>query len=160
VQNNNIFRAIRHAPDYAGLDGKDLTPGDPLELFTRPLPVPDGSETTAPVTYERLTVAGDQIRIDWDTSSCPANDYNLIFGNLTEVSTYTLLGGECALGGSGTYVWNGVPAGDLFILLVGQDHTGVYESSWGTDSTDSERNGTAPSNMCGVTSKDGTETCP
>jgi hypothetical protein len=160
VPGNNVFRAVRYAPDYAGLEGEDLTPGDPLELFTRPLPVPDGSDGTAPVRYERLTVAGERIQVAWDTGSCPAFDYNLIFGNLAEVSTYTLSGGECALGVSGTYVWHGVPAEDLFMLLVGQDHTGVYESSWGTDSADSERHGTAPSNMCGVTTKDGTENCP
>jgi hypothetical protein len=157
---NNVFRATRYAPDYAGLEGKDLTPGDPLESFTRPTPVPDGSGATAPVTYERLTAAGDQIQVAWDVSSCPADTYSLLFGNLADVSTYTLSGSRCNLGGSGAYFWNGVPAGDLFVLLVGQDPTGVYESSWGEDGTGAERNGTAPSDMCGATTKDATLTCP
>ena len=30
-QQNNVFRAPRYAPDFPGFDGKDLTPGDPLE---------------------------------------------------------------------------------------------------------------------------------
>ena len=32
-QENNVFRAPRYAPDYAGLAGKDLTPGDPIEKY-------------------------------------------------------------------------------------------------------------------------------
>jgi hypothetical protein len=35
----------------------------------------------------------------------------------------------------------------------GVDQCSVYESSWGTDSFGEERNGTAPSNLCGVTMK-------
>jgi hypothetical protein len=30
---NWAFRAYRYAPDYPGLDGRDLTPGDPIELY-------------------------------------------------------------------------------------------------------------------------------
>ncbi len=34
---NIVFRATRYTPDYPGLAGKDLTPGDPIELgFTEP----------------------------------------------------------------------------------------------------------------------------
>jgi hypothetical protein len=32
-QENNVFRAYRYAPDYAGLAGKNLTPGDPIEKY-------------------------------------------------------------------------------------------------------------------------------
>ena len=45
-------------------------------------------------------------------------------------------------------------------LIVGVDGTGVYESSWGADSSGAERHGSAPSNLCGVTTKDDTESCP
>ena len=31
---NWAFRVYRYAPDYPGFDGKDLTPGDPIELYT------------------------------------------------------------------------------------------------------------------------------
>lgn len=30
---NNVFRCYRYAPDYHGFAGKDLTPGDPIELY-------------------------------------------------------------------------------------------------------------------------------
>jgi hypothetical protein len=45
-------------------------------------------------------------------------------------------------------------------LIVGVDITNVYESSWGTDSSDTERNGVTPSKQCGVTYKILSETCP
>jgi len=32
-QENNVFRAYRYAPNYAGLAGKDLTPGDLIEKY-------------------------------------------------------------------------------------------------------------------------------
>ena len=31
---NWAFRVYRYAPDFPGFDGKDLTPGDPIELYT------------------------------------------------------------------------------------------------------------------------------
>jgi hypothetical protein len=31
---NHVFRCYRYAPDYPAFDGKDLTPGDPIELYT------------------------------------------------------------------------------------------------------------------------------
>jgi hypothetical protein len=34
---NQAFRAYRYAPDYAGLAGQDLTPGDPIELDFYPV---------------------------------------------------------------------------------------------------------------------------
>lgn len=30
---NSVFRAYRYPPDYPGFDGRDLTPGDPIELY-------------------------------------------------------------------------------------------------------------------------------
>ncbi|MCR4413077.1 MAG: aryl-sulfate sulfotransferase, partial [Thermoguttaceae bacterium] len=30
---NMVFRSYRYAPDYAGLVGRDLTPGDPIEVY-------------------------------------------------------------------------------------------------------------------------------
>ncbi len=32
--NNFVFRTHRYAPDYAGFDGRDLTPGGPIEIYT------------------------------------------------------------------------------------------------------------------------------
>ena len=156
--NNSVFRANRYAPDHPGLDGQDLTPGDPLEQYTKPLPVPDGQDGTEPLT---CSYAGaGTLRVFWDADSCPAFDYHLIFGDLAEVATYALQGSECGIGTSGSYPWEGVPFGNLYFLVVGVDDTGVYESSWGTDSTGAERNGGAPSNLCAVTTKDFGEACP
>ncbi len=39
----NVFRATRYAPDYAGFEGHELTPGDPIELY------PSAVEATDPV---------------------------------------------------------------------------------------------------------------
>lgn len=32
VGTNSVFRIVRYAPDYLGFNGKDMTPGDPIEL--------------------------------------------------------------------------------------------------------------------------------
>jgi len=32
-QQNRVFRTYRYAPDYPGFNGKDLTPGDPIEII-------------------------------------------------------------------------------------------------------------------------------
>ena len=84
----------------------------------------------------------------------------MIFGDLAGVAVYSLQGAECGIGTTGFYQWEGVPPGDLFFLVLGTDDTGVYESSWGKTSTGAERNGGAPSNLCGVTTKDFGEVCP
>ena len=158
--NNPVFRAYRYGPDHPGFDGHDLTPGDPLELYNKPLPVPDGEGGTVPLTALRVTAAGDRLRVFWDAESCPAFDYHLIFGDLAGVAVYSLQGAKYGIVSiSGSYQWEGVPSGDLFFLVVGVDDTGVYESSWGTASNGAERNGGAPSNLCGVTNKDFGEAC-
>jgi len=41
---NPVFRAWRYAPDYPGLAGRDLTPGDPIEINPTAVAT-DGSET-------------------------------------------------------------------------------------------------------------------
>ena len=33
---NRVYRAYRYAPDYPGLQGMDLTPGEPIELYDTP----------------------------------------------------------------------------------------------------------------------------
>ncbi len=33
AQRNRVFKIQRYAPDYPGLTGRDLTPGDPIELY-------------------------------------------------------------------------------------------------------------------------------
>jgi hypothetical protein len=129
------------------------------ETRVGPPPVPGGAGATSPLRGDRLTAAGDVIGISWDASSCTAAEYNLLYGDLVDVASYTLLGSECSLGTSGSYTWNGVPSGDLFFLLVGTDGAGM-ESSWGVDSLLGERNGLEVSTQCSTTSKDTSGSCP
>lgn len=145
TSSNSTFRAERYAPDYPGFDGRDLTPGDPIELYDAPLPVPDG------MTVAKLGFGG--LQLTWDAATCPSLEYNLIWGDLAAVGTYELGGSACAIGTTGESDWFLVPPGSSYFLIVGAELTGVYESRWGPDSSGAERNGTAPSNLCNVTTK-------
>ncbi|HXV78067.1 MAG TPA: choice-of-anchor J domain-containing protein [Candidatus Polarisedimenticolaceae bacterium] len=161
---NPAFR-IRFVYDdidqWLSVDNVDLTVDVANACATSfgPSPVPDGRDQTAPLRGARLSAAGDQIELTWDTASCAAADYSLLYGNLADVSSYALAGSQCGLGTSGSFVWNGVPAGDLYFLLVGSDAAGS-ESSWGTDGLHGERNGPVASGECGATVKDLSGTCP
>ena len=124
-----------------------------------PPPAPDGRQTTAPLRAASLTASGDTMQVSWDAASCPAADYNLIYGNLNNVASYTLSGAVCSLGTSGSHLWNLVPAGNLYFLIVGTDGAGT-ESSWGLGAANLERNGSVPSGACGVTLKNVSRTCP
>ena len=43
VPANQVYRAYRYAPDYPGLQGLDLTPGEPIELYSTFSPADDGN---------------------------------------------------------------------------------------------------------------------
>ena len=155
VQNNAVFKARRYPLDYPGLAGRDLTRGEPVEGFSRPFPVPGRS-----LLATRASSSGGSIDLEWDAFNCPSFQYNLIYGDLATVSAYALTGAECGIGVTGGHLWNGVPDSDLFFLVVGTDELGVYESSWGRDSADSERSATRASFQCGATTKIATSSCP
>ncbi len=123
-----------------------------------PPSVPDGLGATEPLRGDRLTPAGDSLRVTWDASTCTAPDYNLIYGDLSGVAATAVGGGVCALGTSGSFDWSGVPAGDLFFLVVGSDGAGV-ESSWGAASDGGERNGNVPSGVCAISEKNAFNVC-
>ena len=156
---NAVFKARRYPLDHPAFTGRDLTPEEPIEIFAEPPPVPDGSGGTSPVLVSRLDGAGAQLRVTWDSTSCPAADYNLFFGDLAGVSTMRLDGGDCALGTSGSRDWLTVPPGNVYFLMVGVGEFPMYESRWGTDSFGRERNATHPSRTCGVTTKSTLLTC-
>jgi hypothetical protein len=160
LQNNAIFKMRRYEADYPGLAGRDLQPTEVLELFDAPPPVPDGTNGTTALKAFKVDPAGTQIRMTWDTASCPAPDYNLYWGMLADAPTTTLRGSLCAVGTSGTRQWVDVPVGDLFILMVGVGDFDMYESSWGTNSFGEERNGYVASNECSVTTKSLADACP
>ena len=93
-------------------------------------------------------------------ASCLSADYNLLYGRLSDVATYAFAGSECGTGAGGVIDWVPAFADDLFFLIVGIDDAGTGESSWGTDSTGGERNGTSSSGQCGVTEKNLWGVCP
>ncbi len=154
-RNGPVFKARWYAPDFPGLAGQTLVPGDPIELFTRPYPVPEDS-----VTVAKPIPDGTALDIEWDAFSCPSSDYVLLYGALQDLSSYELSGAECGIGVSGGYYWSAVPASDLFFVVVGTDDLGVYESSWGTGLDGAERLSTKASMLCGSTTKIVTSTCP
>jgi hypothetical protein len=153
--NGYVFKVRRYPPDFPGFRGRTLVPGPELETFTPPHPVPEGS-----LGATRAAVDGSTIDVAWDATSCPSADYNLLFGQLAGLPSYTLSGSRCGLGPAGTYNWTGVPSGDLFFVVVGRDPSGLYESSWGHDGAGQERHGTSSSFQCGVTQKAEFVTCP
>jgi hypothetical protein len=120
-----------------------------------PPPVPDGLGGGSPMRADRLTLDGSEISITWDDQCAPANA-KLVYGNLGQVSTYTIGGAVCGIGNPET--WTSVPAGNLWFVVIGSDGQGV-ESSWGL-ATDGERSGLSPSNTCGDTAKEITGSCP
>lgn len=155
TQDQRVAKVRRYPSDYPAFAGRDLTPGVPLELFDPPLPAPDGS-----LAAVGLSANGDPIQVDWDAGTCTASDYHLVYGSLTSVAAYELLGAECDVGTGGTHIWNGVPPGSLYFLVVGTDPSGIYESGWGQDSSGNPRNGGTASFQCGTTTKVPSSTCP
>jgi len=123
-----------------------------------PPTVPDGSAGTTPLIGSRASLNGDSIDLAWD-SGCPAADYNLLYGDLANVSSATIDGSQCGLSGTGTHSWAGVPAGDLFFIVVTDDGSGT-ESGWGVDGFGAERNGGSASGQCSNSSKDASGSCP
>ena len=129
-----------------------ITPGPCATVAAAPRPAQD-------LRVVQADAGGQTLDLTWDVGSCVAADYNLLYGNLADVGSYTLLGSECALGNGGTFTWNSVPPGNLFFLIVGTA-SGNVESSWGVDGSGAERNGPTPSGHCGAGSKDVSGTCP
>ena len=123
-----------------------------------PPPIPDGSfgagMTVSPVTG---TVAG--LHLTWDVATCAAKNNHLLYGALQNLSTYALDGAVCGLGPLGSYDWAGVPAGDLWFLVVGDD-AAAQEGSWGTDGNGAPRNGASASGLCGFTTRSNSGLCP
>lgn len=128
----------------------------PCSTAAAPPSAPGGQGTTAQLTAERLTVTGDLIDVNWD-ASCGADQYNLLYGDLSTVSTATLSGSECSIGSSGNFSWSAVPTGGVYFLIVGSDGSAI-ESSWG-EGTSGERNGLDPSLECNVTAKNISNVC-
>ena len=108
---------------------------------------------------DRLDLTGDSLAINWDAASCGGTGYNLIYGDLANVSSVAIDGSVCSIGASGNFTWNSTPAGSQFFLVVGTDGAGT-ESSWGFDSLGGERNGLGASGECSTVAKETSGSCP
>ena len=126
-----------------------------LAPVSSPPPVPGGAGASQPLLANRLTPDGSEIAVVWDDQCSPLNA-NLLYGALESVSSHAVSGAVCAIGNPET--WTGVPAGDLWFLVVADDGAGV-ESSWGLASG-GERNGLMHSETCGTQAKDIMGACP
>jgi subtilisin-like proprotein convertase family protein len=120
-------------------------------------PVADGSFGTA-MRGSRANAAGSAISLLWDVATCSSTDHHLLYGPLSGVASSTVSGASCNLGATGIATWFGVPAGNLWFVVVG-DNNRAFEGSWGT-MTSGERGGPAASGQCGMAAKNGLATCP
>ena len=121
-------------------------------------PVADGSFGTA-MTGSRADASGSTIDVTWDVVTCSSADHHILYGDLANVSTAAVTGASCDLGVTGTATWTGVPAGDLWFVVVGNDG-GTTEGSWGTSSEGTQRGAGAASGQCGLTARDDSGVCP
>lgn len=118
-------------------------------------PVPDGTFGT-PMRASR-GVATTEIDLTWDATSCPAPGYHIVYGSLSTLPSYQVVGGVCGIGASGSYGWTTAPSGDLWFVVVADD--GATEGLWGEASTGPMKS-TTPSYVCGITGRVNLQTCP
>jgi hypothetical protein len=111
------------------------------------------------MTAIRSNTSGSSLNLHWDTSTCAATNYHLLYGPLAGVPSYAIAGAACGLGPGGNYDWTGVPAENLWFTVVGDNGSGT-ESSWGKSSSGAERGGTTPSGQCGITARNNSASCP
>lgn len=147
--------------DFYGCTGQSATHSVTINPCNAP-PVVPYSVTPATITTENFGVDGT---ITWDVTNCPSANYHIIYGKGENLATWTVDGGVCNIGTSGTYTWTGIPDPStyesmfLWFLIVGDDGIST-EGSWGTDSEGNQRGGTTPSNACGIfTTRDNSGVC-
>jgi hypothetical protein len=107
-----------------------------------------------------MTVAknpnGVDLDVTWDAASCPASDYNLLYGDLAAVATYAYSDSACALGITGAATFT-PPAGDIFFVVVAQD--GSLEGTHGFDSEGKPRPASSGGD-CGASFQIRSDRCP
>jgi hypothetical protein len=121
-------------------------------------PVADGSFGTA-MTGSRADATGSTIDVTWDVATCSSADHHILYGDLASVASTTVSGAACDLGTTGSASWSGVPAGDLWFVVVGDDNA-TTEGTWGTDGNGAERGGGTASGQCTVVTRDNSGVCP
>jgi hypothetical protein len=161
-------------PDYTPVTpvADNLTSGINIPLWTvSPLyAVPNGIESTA-AKVTKLNSDASQVTATWDVTTCQPQsneNYSVLFGVGSTLSSYGLVGSLCDIGITGTYTnsistpFPPVPSGEKFIwfVLVHTGGSGQSESSWGKNSAGQERNGSNASSQCQNIYKDTSQTCP
>ena len=118
-------------------------------------------------TPTNITTAnhGTNGTVTWDVADCPSTNYHIIYGKGENLAAWTVDGGKCTIGTSGSYPWTGIPDPSnyaskfLWFLVVG-DNGSATEGSWGLTYPDgAEEGGANCSNACGMTTKSTSATC-
>jgi hypothetical protein len=121
--------------------------------------------TVTPTTVTTST-HGTNGTVTFDVTNCTSTNYHCIYGKGENLAAWTVDGGACNLGTSGTYSWTGMPDPSsyasrfLWFLIVGDNGaaSGV-EGSWGLTSAGAERGGASASNACSMTTKNTSASC-
>ena len=163
----------RPTPIQIGVDGS-LNQGykgrlDDVRIYNRALslaeinqdrnaPVPSAVPPVPDTMLASRGLSATEIGLTWDISSCAAVGHHVVYGTLATLPTYQVAGGVCGLGTSGSFTWTGVPAGDLWFLVVG-DNGLTTEGIWGSSSSGPMK-GQTPSGVCGMATRLNLTTCP
>jgi hypothetical protein len=101
----------------------------------------------------------------FDKTNCSSTNYHIIYGKGENLGAWTIDGGKCAIGTTGSYSWTSIPDPSsytkrfLWYLVVG-DNASTTEGSWGlTYPGGAEEGGTNFSNVCGMTTKNTSGSC-
>jgi hypothetical protein len=125
-----------------------------------PAPVPSYLSNVRVATSDH----GQSMTVSWDAANCPAANYEILYGYGSGLAAWSVAGGRCGIGTTGTYLWAGVPdpSADprrmVWWLVVGTNGLNT-EGSWGRTSAGLERGGATSSGQCGVTTKNVSESC-
>ena len=122
-----------------------------------PSAVPDGGVVPGtPMTAGR-NANGVDIDVTWDVATCVAEDYHLLYGDLSDVSSYGYAGAACGLGTAGQATV-APPAGDVFWVIVAVDAMG-FEGTHGFDGNAAPRPASA-GGLCAVAAQVSGSSCP
>ncbi|HEX5042281.1 MAG TPA: fibronectin type III domain-containing protein [Candidatus Polarisedimenticolaceae bacterium] len=108
------------------------------------------------LSASRTTSGG--IQLGW-ISDCTTTNYHVASGPLSLIASYATSTGVCGLGPDGSYLWQGVPSGNIWFVVIADDGD-MTEGSWGLDGDGNHRKGTTPLSWCGFTGRTNAGVCP
>jgi hypothetical protein len=100
---------------------------------------------------------GTHLIVRWDTITCTADDYDVLFGDLAAVGSLAIDSAACSIGTAG-FASVAMPPGDAFFLVVAES-AGNVEGSHGyaSDGTPRDSSGVG---LCGIVARALDGTCP